>query len=109
MLKFLSLFLLLSLFNFVSSNGGGGGLGASSESKIFRIFENISKFLFSVLMLLSVGLFIYLGILYISGREKIKDITTSKAILYLILGIVLLITSFFIPNLIKNFIESSIK
>ena len=67
------------------------------------------RFIFGVLMLLASALFIYLGILYISGNTKIKEGTTSKAILYLVLGIVLLITSFYIPNLIKSFIESSIE
>jgi len=80
-----------------------------AESEILRILGNIMRFLFSILMLLASALFIYLGILYISGKTQIKEGTTNKAILYLVLGIVLLITSFFIPNLIKNFIESSIK
>jgi len=80
-----------------------------AEAQILRIFGNIIKFLFSILMLGASALFIYLGILYVLGKEKIKEETTGKAILYLVLGIVLLITSFFIPNLIKNFIESSIR
>jgi len=80
-----------------------------AEEKILGILGNIMRFIFSVLMLLASGLFIYLGILYISGKTTIKEGTTNKAILYLVLGIVLLITSFFIPNLIKSFIESSIR
>jgi uncharacterized membrane protein YcaP (DUF421 family) len=59
-------------------------------------------------MFLSSALFIYLGIMYISGKTQVGDMTVNKAILYLVLGIVLLITSFFIPNLIKSFIESSL-
>ena len=80
-----------------------------AESEILKIFSNIIRFLFSILMIAASGLLIYLGILYISGKTKIGGETIHKAILYLVLGIVLLITSFFIPNLIKNFIESSIK
>jgi len=76
------------------------------EGKIYAILGNIIKFLFSILMLAGSALFIYLGILYILGKTKIGEETTSKAILYIVLGIVLLITSFFIPNLIKNFIRS---
>jgi Na+-driven multidrug efflux pump len=81
----------------------------TAESEILRIFGNIIRFLFSILMLLASALLIYLGILYITGQTKAGGETIHKAILYLVLGIVLLITSFFIPNLIKNFIESSIK
>jgi ABC-type Mn2+/Zn2+ transport system permease subunit len=79
------------------------------EAEILRIFGNFIRFLFSILMLGASALLIYLGILYITGKTKVKEETIHKAILYLVLGIVLLITSFFIPNLIKNFIESSIK
>jgi ABC-type Mn2+/Zn2+ transport system permease subunit len=80
-----------------------------AKAKILEKLGNIIRFLFSVLMILASGLFIYLGILYITGQTKIGEETVHKAILYLVLGIVLLMTSFFIPNLIKSFIESSIK
>jgi hypothetical protein len=80
-----------------------------AEAEILRVLGNIIKFIFSILMLAASALFIYLGILYITGQTKVGEGTTNKAILYIVLGIVLLITSFFIPNLIKNFIESSIK
>jgi hypothetical protein len=79
------------------------------EAEILRIFGNFIRFLFSILMLGASALLIYLGILYITGQTKAGGETIHKAILYLVLGIVLLITSFFIPNLIKNFIESSIR
>jgi len=79
------------------------------ESDILKILGNFIRFLFSFLMLAASALLIYLGILYITGRTKVGEGTTNKAILFLVLGIVLLITSFFIPNLIKSFIESSIE
>jgi len=104
MKKIVFLFLFFSFVFVLAQNGID-----KVESEILRILGNIMRFLFSLLMLLASALFIYLGILYISGKTKIKEETTNKAILYLVLGIILLITSFFIPNLIKNFIESSIK
>jgi hypothetical protein len=99
--------LLISLFSFVFAFAQNSI--DKAEAEILRVLGNIIKFIFSILMLAASALFIYLGILYVLGKEKIKEETTGKAILYLVLGIVLLITSFFIPNLIKNFIESSIK
>jgi hypothetical protein len=79
-----------------------------AEAGILRVLGNIIKFLFSILIFGASALFIYLGILYITGRTQTGEGTINKAILYLVLGIVLLITSFFIPNLIKSFIENSI-
>jgi ABC-type Mn2+/Zn2+ transport system permease subunit len=99
--------LLISLFSFVFAFAQSSIDRA--EAEILRVFGNIIRFIFSILMLGASALFIYLGILYITGKTKVKEETINKAILYLVLGIVLLITSFFIPNLIKNFIDSSIK
>jgi len=84
------------------------------QDDILKILGNIIRFLFSVLMILASLLLIILGIfLIVSGKEKYRilgqEIEARKAFLYLILGIILLILSFFIPNLIKNFIETSIK
>jgi hypothetical protein len=98
---------LISIFSFVFAFAQSSI--DKAEAEILRIFGNIIKFLFSILMLGASAILIYLGILYTTGRTKVKEETIHKAILYLVLGIVLLITSFFIPNLIKNFIESSIK
>jgi hypothetical protein len=99
--------LLISIFSFVFAFADSSI--DKAEAEILRIFGNIIKFLFAILMLAASALLIYLGILYITGRTKIGEGTTNKAILFLVLGIVLLITSFFLPNLIKNFIESSIR
>jgi threonine/homoserine/homoserine lactone efflux protein len=99
--------LLISIFSFVFAFARSSI--DKAEAEILRVLGNIIKFVFSILMLAASALLIYLGILYITGRTKIGEGTTNKAILFLVLGIVLLITSFFIPNLIKNFIESSIK
>ena len=97
---------IIFLISFVFAQSGID----KAQAEIMKILGNIIRFAFSVLMILGSGLLIYLGILYILGKTKVKeDGDIHKAILYLILGIVLLITSFFIPNIIKNFIESSIK
>ena len=99
--------LLISLFSLVFAFAQNSI--DKAEAEILRVLGNIIKFIFSILMLGASALFIYLGILYITGQTKVGGETIHKAILYLVLGIVLLITSFFIPNLIKNFIESSIR
>jgi len=98
--------LLISLFSLVFAFAQNGIDRA--EAEILRVLGNIIKFIFSILMLGAGALLIYLGILYITGKTKVGEGTINKAILYLVLGVVLLITSFFIPNLIKSFIESSI-
>jgi hypothetical protein len=104
MKKFILLIFLLISFSVFAQDGI-----AKAESEILRIFGNFIKFLFSFLILLASTLLIYLGISYISGRTQIGGETIHKAILFLVFGVILLITAFFIPNLIKSFIESSIK
>lgn len=107
MLKIKRLILIGSvmLINLAFAQGG-----STPASKILTILNNFIKFAFSVLMILGSGMLIYVGILYISGKTKLKEEGgIHKAIAYIILGIVLLLMSFFIPNLIENFIKSSIK
>jgi hypothetical protein len=108
--KKILIILILLLVNFVLAQDGIDKV----QADILKIFGNIIRFLFSVLMILGSLLLIILGIfLIVSGKEKYRvlgqEVEARKAFLYLILGIVLLILSFFIPNLIKNFIETSIK
>ncbi|GIW67271.1 MAG: hypothetical protein KatS3mg096_139 [Candidatus Parcubacteria bacterium] len=104
--------IIIFLINFVLAQNSID----QAQVKIMKILTNIIKFAFSVLMILGSGLLIFLGLMYILGKGKYTspfggkdEVIVHKAILYLILGIVLLITSFFIPNIIKNFIESSIR
>jgi uncharacterized membrane protein YidH (DUF202 family) len=106
-MKKIPIFFLIFIY-FLYTFGAEEGF-QNVEEKVVKILGNIIRFLFSVLMILASMLFIYLGILYIFGKTKIKGETTNKAIIFVVLGIVLLITSFFIPNLIKSFIESSIR
>lgn len=106
---FLTLILSCLILNYVLANSID-----DVRDKILKVFGNIINFLFSVLMILGSLLLIVLGILLIvSGREKYKvlgqEVEARQAFLYLVFGIVLLILSFFIPNLIKNFIETSIQ
>lgn len=77
------------------------------RQRIFRIITNIIRFVFTVLMLAGSAILIFLGIKYIFAKEKVEDL--HKSLMYVILGIVLLIISFFVPNLIKNFIETNIQ
>ena len=105
MKSFFIILALIFIINFVLAQSGIDQV----QGEITRILSNIIRFAFSVLMILASGLLIFLGIMYILGKTKVKEVDIHKAILYLVLGIVLLITSFFIPNIIKNFIETSIK
>jgi len=75
------------------------------EQKVIKIIRNIIVFLFNVFLLFASFMFIWLGIQYISGKSQIHGEIIHKAILYVVLGIILLILSFFIPNLIKSFLE----
>ncbi len=100
---FLFLFLILLIINFSFSDDGI----EAAQVKLLKILGNIIKFLFSVLMLIGSALLIFLGIKYIGNWGKAEEL--HKSILYLIGGIVLLIVSLFLPNLIKNFIENAIK
>jgi hypothetical protein len=105
--KFLFLFVFILLFRFVFADG----IDTVREGAM-KILNNIINFAFSVLMILASLFLVILGILLIvSGKEKYhilgQEVDARRAFLYLVSGIVLLILSFFLPNIIKNFIENS--
>jgi len=77
---------------------------AKIEKEVFRILGNIIRFAFSALMLLGSLVLIFLGLKYIFAKGEVKEL--HQSFLYVILGLILLVSSFFIPNLLKNFIES---
>jgi TRAP-type C4-dicarboxylate transport system permease small subunit len=80
---------------------------SKAEKEAKRILGNIIRFLFSVLMLAASGLLIFLGIKYIIARGGGEEVgKLHQSILYLVVGIVLLILSLFLPNLIRNFVEN---
>jgi len=92
-------FLIIFSFAFAEEDGF-----QKIQDEVFRILRNIIRFLFSALMLLSGLILIFLGIKYIFAKGDIKEL--HKTLLYVVLGIILLSSSFFVPNLIKNLIES---
>ncbi len=101
------IFLLFSIFllsNLVLAQSSGFDL---LKHKSMKIILNIIRFLFTFLMILSSALLIFLGIKYMMAKEKVEEI--HRSFIFLILGIVLLITSFFIPNFIKSFVENAIQ
>ncbi len=98
------IFLSFILVAFCTAQSGGGIDAIGSE--VLKILGNIIRFLFSILMLVSSALLIFLGIRYIANWGKPEEL--HKSILYVIVGIVLLVLSLFLPNLIKNFIEQNI-
>lgn len=104
--KLLLLFFISYLF-YVSLSFGQEDAFNTIKNKSIGIISNIIRFAFSILMLGGSMLLIFLGIKYMFAKEKVGEL--HKVLLYLIIGIILLITSFFIPNFIKNFIESSIR
>lgn len=101
--KIFTLIVISLSFNLSLANNSGIEL---IQDRSMNILSNIIQFLFQVFMLIGSALFIFLGIKYITSQKNIVQL--HQYLLYLIIGITLLITSFFIPNLIKNFIESSI-
>ncbi len=99
------IFLFFVLVVFCNAQTGGGIDNIGSE--VLKILGNIIRFLFSTLMLISSALLIFLGIRYIANWGRPEEL--HKSILFVVVGIVLLILSLFLPNLIKNFIEQNIR
>ncbi len=97
---YLSLIFLI-IFGFVKAEENGF---QKIQDEVFRILKNIIMFLFSALMLLSGLVLLFLGVKYILAKGDIKEL--HKTLLYVVLGIILLVSSFFVPNLLKNLIES---
>jgi len=99
---FLIILLIFAIFNLSLADSFD-----DLQNRLFTIFKNLITFLFQVLFLLSSIVLIYLGILYILGKTNIAGKNNLNiSILYVVLGIVLLILSFFIPNFIKSFFQS---
>lgn len=104
-------FLILLLFlNFALATSGF----EAAKDKIVRIISNIINFLFAILLVFASIALIWLAILVIVlGKQQIKFLNTSvdirQAIIYVVLGIVFLILSFFFPNIIKDFVQESTK
>lgn len=111
--NFLTLIIfLLTIFNLIK-------FGYSQRDPInlygqqaVKIILNIIKFLFVVFLIISTILTIYLGILYIvMGKTEINVMGTNidlrKSLVYLVIGIVFLFISFYVPNFIRSFIESA--
>lgn len=72
---------------------------------LLTIFERFYNFLFGVIFIGAGGLFFYLAFknyLFAQSVDKIKE--TNKIIIYIVLGMIFLVASLFVPNLIVNFI-----
>ena len=91
-------FLIILSFVFAEEDGF-----QKIQNEVFRILRNIIMFLFSALMLLSGLVLLFLGVKYIFAKGDVKEL--HKTLLYVVLGIILLSSSFFVPNLLKNLIE----
>jgi|GEM_PF-1343616 len=101
-MRVLSFFLIILIFfNFVFAEENGI---QKIQDEVFRILKNIIMFLFSALMLLTGLVLLFLGLKYILAKGDIKKL--HETLLYVVLGLILLVSSFFIPNLLKNLIES---
>ncbi|GBD34557.1 hypothetical protein HRbin35_00287 [bacterium HR35] len=102
MKKILLILVLILIFNNLALAQEDGF--AKIEKEVFRILTNIIRFAFSALMLFGSLVLIFLGLKYIFAKGEVKEL--HQSFLYVILGLILLIASFFVPNLLKNFIES---
>lgn len=105
----LVVFLIISFFllNYNIKQSLADDSITKTKEKLLKILGNIIRFLFSILMLVGSALFIFLGIKYIGNLGKVEEL--HRSILYIVLGIILLLVSVFVPNLIKDFIENAIK
>lgn len=101
-LKLIILIFYLLLGIMVSAQGSGGG-----NVDIFKIIKNIISFMFSLFLMLSIPILIFLGIRYISGWGEAREL--NKLLFYVIIGVVILVLSLFVPNLIKNFFDNIIR
>jgi hypothetical protein len=114
MVKRLFALILIFIIWFILVFGANASGFDKAEQYVRGVIEKIIRFAFSVLMVLASILLIYLGILYIVfGKTEIKVIDQSidlrKSLLFLVIGLVVVILAFFLPNIIKDFIESSIR
>lgn len=75
------------------------------EKSALEILRRVYTFIFSGLFLGSGALFLYLAFknyLFSKGSESIKE--ANKMILYIVLGLIFLVSSTFVPNLVLNFL-----
>lgn len=80
------------------------------QCRVTVILGRIIQFLFIVSLFLASVFLIYLGLKYILGQASFggesSNIGLTKVIFYVILGVVLILMSIFLPTLIQNFIQS---
>lgn len=74
------------------------------QDYIIKVLRRLITFAFSLILFISGGILIFLGIKYFFAKENVKELHTT--LLYVILGIILLFVALFIPNLLRNFLES---
>ena len=97
--SFLIFFILLVSFVLAQENGI-----EAIKQEVLKILGNIINFSFTLFMIVGGFALLFLGVKYILAKGDIKEL--HKSLYYVILGIVLLVSSFFIPSLLKNFLES---
>lgn len=74
------------------------------EPRLLKLIENLFKVLFTFSLFFSVGVLIYLGIIYITKSEEGAK-KVHQALPLLILGLVLIFLSFTIPKVIEMFFK----
>ncbi|BCX15425.1 MAG: hypothetical protein KatS3mg097_317 [Candidatus Parcubacteria bacterium] len=105
-------FIFLINFVLATSHDGCAGLNGFDflQCRISVILGRIIQFLFIISLVLASVFLIYLGLKYILGQAslggKSSDVSLSKVIFYVILGVAVVLMSIFLPVIIKNFIES---
>ncbi len=100
-LKLISLIFCFFLGIMVLAQSSGG-----DNDNVFKIIKQIISFMFSLFLMLSIPILIFLGIKYISGWGEAREL--NKLLFYVVIGVVILVLSLFIPNLIKNFFDNII-
>jgi len=76
---------------------------------IFELGQRIFQFIFTAIFLGSSGLFFYLAYKYYLFAKSAKDVAqNNKMILYVVLGMIFLLISVFVPGIILNFLGQKV-
>lgn len=74
------------------------------QDYVLKVLGRLIRFAFSLILFISSGILIFLGFKYFFSKGDVKEL--HKTFLYVILGLILLFAALFVPNLLRNFLES---
>lgn len=75
------------------------------EPRLFQLIENLFKLLFIISSFFSVGILIWIGIMYILAKSEEEARKIHQTLPLFFLGLVLILLSFTIPKIIEMFFK----